>query len=116
MSTKVEDRYVEAKAAAKLYAETEADLVKLKLVKGTTRYVGKFIATALTILLGLVSMIILLMALGFALAEHFQSASVGFLCAGGIGLFITLLASLLLRKILNRSIIQGLLSELYDEA
>jgi MFS superfamily sulfate permease-like transporter len=114
MSTKLEDRYVEAKAAAKLYAETEADLIKLKLVKGTTRYIGKFIATTLTILLGFVSLIILLMALGFALAEYFQSASLGFLCSGGIGLFITLLASMLLRKILNRSIIQGILKELYD--
>ncbi len=114
MSNKFEDQYIEAKAAAKLYAETEADLVKLKLVKRTTRYVGKLIAVTITILFGFVSLIILLMSLGFALAEYFQSASLGFLCSGGIGLFITLIASLAVRKILNRSIIQAILKEIYD--
>jgi hypothetical protein len=114
MSNKFEDQYIEAKAAAKLYAETEVDLVKLKLVKRTTRYVGKLIAATITILFGFVSLIILLMSLGFALAEYFQSASLGFLCSGGIGLFITLIASLAVRKILNRSIIQAILKEIYD--
>jgi len=114
MGTKLEDQYVEAKAAAKLYAETETDLVKLKIAKSTTRYISKIIASALVILLGLLSCLMLLMALGFALGEVFHSNSLGFLCSGGVGLFATLLASLLLRKILNRSLIQGILKELYD--
>lgn len=114
MGSKLEDQYIEAKAAAKLYAETETDLVKLKIAKTATRYIGKMAALILIVLLGLLSCLMLLMALGFALGDVLQNNSLGFLCSAGVGLFITLLAALVLRKILNRSIVQRIIKELYD--
>lgn len=114
MGTKLEDQYVEAKAAAKLYAETETDLIKLKTAKAATHYIGKFLTSIFVVLLGFISCLMILMALGFALGEVFQSMSLGFLCAGGVGIVLTLLAAFLLRKILNRSLLQEILKKLYD--
>lgn len=114
MSTLLEDHYIEAKAAAKLYAESEVDLVKLKVAKTATRYGGKVIAAVVILLLSCVSFAILLIALGFALADVLQNTALGFLCAGLAGFLITLIAAFTLRKVVESSIIQSVLKELYN--
>jgi hypothetical protein len=114
MSNTLEDSYIEAKAAAKLYAEAEVDLVKLKVAKRTTRFVGKVVASAITLLFGAVSLVILLSALGFALSDYFQNTSVGFLCSGLVGIVFTAIAAASMRKIVERPIIQRVLKELSD--
>lgn len=115
MSTKLEDHYIEAKAAAKLYAEAEADLLKLKLAKKTTRFSGKLVMSVIVLLLGIVCITILLIALGFAFADYFENTALGFLCSAGAGILLTLLASLTLRRLIERSFIKKVLKELSNE-
>jgi hypothetical protein len=115
MSNTLEDRYIEAKAAAKLYAEAEVDLVKLKIAKKATRYSAKFIALFVVLLMGAASTIILLVALGFFLSDLFEDAALGFLCSAGAGFFVTILFAFLLRKALERPIIRRILKDLYNE-
>lgn len=112
MDSMLEEHYVEAKAAAKLYAEAEADLVKLKVAKRATRYLSKMISSIIMILLLIGSVMILLIALGFALGDLLQNTSLGFLCSGIVGLICTGIATLFIRKLVERSIIQKILNEL----
>jgi uncharacterized membrane protein required for colicin V production len=113
MGNRLDEYYAEAKAAAKLYTEAEADLLRLKVAKKTSRYISKVIAFVITLLIGISSFIVLLMALGFALGIYFQNTALGFLFAGGVGLLLSLCALLILRKIIERSVIRKVLNELF---
>jgi len=114
MSKKLDEHYAEAKAAAKLYAEAEVDLLKLKVAKVTTRYIGKVVTFVIILLIGASSFVILLIALGFVLGVYLQNTGLGFLCAGIIGLLLVAISALFLRKVVERFVLQDVLSELFD--
>jgi hypothetical protein len=111
---KIEEHVLEAKAAVKLYAESEADLIKLRFARKTTRVAGKLTAALITLMLGMVALVILLIALGFFLSDALNNAALGFLCSGGIALLLVVISAFSMRKIVERPIIQKLLKELSD--
>lgn len=114
MSTTLEEHCIEAKAAAKLYAETEADLLKLRVARRATYFGGKMATSAITIILGAVSSVILLISLGFVFADVFQNTALGFLCSGLVGLVLTAIAAVTMRKFVERFIIQSVLKGFFN--
>jgi hypothetical protein len=108
----LEEQYAEAKAAVKLYTEAETELLKLKLVKKTSGFLSSVLAAIIVFLFAIVAYSILLVSLGFYLSEQLDSMALGFLCSGGGGILIALLALLFARKLVERPIIQNLLNSL----
>lgn len=111
MMGNLEKQYVEARAAAKLYAEAETDLIKLKFARKSARLFSSFASASITLLFGAVSLMVLLISVGFALGNFLDSVPLGFLCAGICGLIFTAIVAVGAKKVLEKPIIKSVLKE-----
>ncbi len=110
----LKDDFIEGKAAIKLYTENEKELLKLRIARRSTRVLTRITAICISFLFGLISMLLLLMAVGFAFGTYFNNLALGFLCAGGVGIVLTIISVGLAKRVLEKPIIHQVLKDLSD--
>ncbi len=110
----LKDDFIEGKAAIKLYTENEKELLKLRIARRSTRVLSRAVAVCISFMFALITVLILLIAAGFAFGAYFENLAIGFLCAGGVGIILTLGSIALTKRLLEKPIIQQVLKDLSD--
>jgi hypothetical protein len=95
------------------YIETKVDIVKLRAIDKAGAALSGTIVGIASAFFGVLIIILLSFAAGFAIGELTGKNSIGFLCIAGFYILVSVLMIVLKEKLITMPIINSLLEKLY---
>jgi hypothetical protein len=104
----------ENKELLQRYIETRIEILRLKLIRSTSKAIGSLIWLIVLLFMLFLFLIFIGLTLGFLFAEITGSNVLGFLIATGILLFVTLLISVFRKKLFIDPVVRLLIGTMMD--